>query len=260
MPVSGADKSYGNSTSSVSVVLNGVSYIFDAGNGILNFETNLKINPAASQIRIFISHYHFDHLLGFPFFQPLYSNKFEIKVYLPTFGNIMGVEALQKLVSPPLFPVDLAVLGEHVTFLDFKPGEMIFDGEAISVETKLFTHPGGVCAYKLINGAKSIVYLSDVENAEANTIKDLVEFCFSSNLLIIDSSYSDEEIVTRRGWGHFCISDIHLLAEELTKTAIYLFHHEPSKSDERVEKDSFLLRSRYRNVHIARQGDEVYIE
>ena len=116
--MSGADKSFGNSTSCVSVVLDGVSYIFDAGNGILNFETDLKTNPAASQIRIFLSHYHFDHLLGFPFFQPLYSKKFDIRVYLPTFGNVRGIEALQKLVSPPLFPVDLAVLGEHVTFLD----------------------------------------------------------------------------------------------------------------------------------------------
>ena len=78
VPVSGADKSFGNSTSCVSVALDGVSYIFDAGNGILNFETDLKTNPAASQIRIFLSHYHFDHLLGFPFFQPLYSKKFDM--------------------------------------------------------------------------------------------------------------------------------------------------------------------------------------
>ena len=260
VPVSGADKSFGNSTSCVSVALDGVSYIFDAGNGILNFETDLKTNPAASQIRIFLSHYHFDHLLGFPFFQPLYSKKFDIRVHLPTFGNIRGIEALQKLVSPPLFPVDLAVLGEHVTFLDFEPGELISDGDAVSVETKLFNHPGGVCAYKLVSGSKSIVYLSDVENAEANTIPDSVEFCVSANLLVIDSSYSDDEIVTRRGWGHFCISDIQLLAKKLPKTAIYLFHHEPSKSDERVEKDSFELRSRHRNVLIAQQGDEIEIQ
>ena len=159
VPVSGADKSFGNSTSCVSVALDGVSYIFDAGNGILNFETDLKTNPAASQIRIFLSHYHFDHLLGFPFFQPLYSKKFDIRVHLPTFGNIKGIEALQKLVSPPLFPVDLAVLGEHVTFLDFEPGDLISDGDAVSVETKLFNHPGGVCAYKLVSESKSIVVL-----------------------------------------------------------------------------------------------------
>ena len=260
VPVSGTHKSYGNSTSCVRIAIDGVSYIFDAGNGILNFETDAQKNPDTEEIRLFISHYHFDHLIGFPFFQPLFSKSFDIKVYLPNFENIKGFDALQKLVSPPLFPVDLSVLGKNVTFVEFNPGEAIIKENDFSIETKLFSHPGGVCAYKLVSGFKSIVYLSDVENAEANTIPDLVDFCVSSDLLIIDSSYSDDEIVDKRGWGHFCISDVQLLAEKLPKTTIYLFHHEPSKSDERVEKDSFELRSRHRNVLIAQQGDEVEIE
>ena len=95
-----------------------------------------------------------------------------------------------------------------------------------------------------------------MENAEANTIPDLVDFCVSSNLLIIDSSYSDDEIVIGEVGAllHFRYTAI---GKKLPKTAIYLFHHEPSKSDERVEKDSFELRSRHRNVLIAQQGDEL---
>ena len=101
--------------------------------------------------------------------------------------------------------------------------------------------------------------MPDVENVDANTIPNLVEFCGASDLLIIDSSYSDDEILTRRGWGHFCTSDIHLLAERMQQTAIYLFHHEPNKSDERIERDSEKLRSSNSNVFIAKQGEEIEI-
>ena len=259
LPVSGTNKNYGQSTSCVSVDLEEASFIFDAGNGILNFDIDFKTNPSASKIRLFLSHYHFDHLIGLPFFQPLFSKAFDVKVYLPAFERVKGFEALQKLISPPLFPVDLSVLGEHVSFLDFDPGKRISEISNVLVETKQFPHPGGVCAYKLVSGSKSITYLPDVENVDANTIPNLVEFCGTSDLLIIDSSYSDDEILTRRGWGHFCTSDIHLLAERMQQTAIYLFHHEPNKSDERIERDSEKLRSSNSNVFIAKQGEEIEI-
>ncbi len=259
VPVSGTHKSYGNSTSCVSIAIDGVSYIFDAGNGILNFETDAQKNPDTEEIRLFISHYHFDHLIGFPFFQPLFSKSFDIKVYLPNFENIKGFDALQKLVSPPLFPVDLSILGKNVTFVEFEPGEEIIKENGFSIETKLFPHPGGVCGYKLSNGAQSIVYLPDVENVGTNTITDLVKFCGTSKILVVDATYSDHEIQTRRGWGHFCISDLHKLSEELQQTVIYLFHHEPNKTDSGVERDSAALRSKHQNVFIACQGEEIEI-
>ena len=104
LPVSGTDKNYGQSTSCVSVDLEEASFIFDAGNGILNFDIDFKTNPSASKIRLFLSHYHFDHLIGLPFFQPLFSKAFDVKIYLPAFERVKGFEALQKLISPPLFP------------------------------------------------------------------------------------------------------------------------------------------------------------
>ena len=259
VPVSGTHKSYGNSTSCVSITIDGVSYIFDAGNGILNFEIDRQKNPDAREIRLFLTHYHFDHLIGLPFFQPLFAKEFNVKVYLPNFDNIKGFDALQKLISPPLFPVDLSILGKNVTFIEFMPGEEIIKENGFSIKTKLFPHPGGVCGYKLNDGAKSVVYLPDVENVSNKTITNLIEFCSTSEILIVDATYSDQEIETRRGWGHLCISDLYQLAEVLQQTAIYLFHHELNKTDSRIESDSAELRSKYDNVFIARQGDQLEI-
>ena len=259
VPVSGTHKSYGNSTSCVGIEIDGVSYIFDAGNGILNFENDHKKSVGSEEIRLFLTHYHFDHLIGFPFFQPLFMKEFDVKVYLPNFENFTGFEALQKLISPPLFPIDLSILGENVTFIEFEPGEEIIKENGFSIKTKLFPHPGGVCGYKLNYGAKSVVYLPDVENVGNDTIKNLVEFCGTSEILIVDATYSDQEIQTRRGWGHLCMSDLYQLAEVLQQTTIYLFHHEPNKTDSCVERDSAQLRSKYNNVFIARQGDQFEI-
>ena len=241
------------------MAIDGVSYIFDAGNGILNFEIDRQKNPDAGEIRLFLTHYHFDHLIGLPFFQPLFAKKFNVKVYLPNFDNIKGFDALQKLISPPLFPVDLSILGKNVTFVEFMPGEEIIKENGFSIKTKLFPHPGGVCGYKLNYGAKSVVYLPDVENVGNDTITNLVEFCGTSEILIVDATYSDQEIQTRRGWGHLCMSDLYQLAEVLQHTTIYLFHHEPNKTDSYIESDSAKLRSKYDNVLIARQGDQLEI-
>ena len=98
-----------------------------------------------------------------------------------------------------------------------------------------------------------------MENIGTDKITNLVEFCSASEILIVDATYSDNEIQTRRGWGHFCISDLHQLAEILQQTTIYLFHHEPNKTDSCVERDSAQLRSKYNNVFIARQGDQFEI-
>ena len=103
------------------------------------------------------------------------------------------------------------------------------------------------------------MYLPDVEKVCINTIADLAEFCSTSEIFIVDATYADNEIQKRRGWGHFCISDLRELSEELQQTKIYLFHHESNKTDLGVERDSAALRSKNDNIFIARQGEEVEI-
>ena len=89
-----------------------------------------------------------------------------------------------------------------------------------------------------------------------NTITHLAEFYSTTEILTVDTTYSDYEIQTKRGWGHFCISALRELSEELQKTKIYLFHLVKNKTDLGVERDSAALRSKNDNIFIARQGEE----
>ena len=127
-----------------------------------------------------------------------------------------------------------------------------------TIETSPFPHPGQNCGFRLSRQNKNtICYISDIENKVDTTLNDVIKFTKNCTHLIIDSSYTKEEIKSRKGWGHLSLDDIEKIASRLPHVQIYLYHHDIFKTDFQIEMDSFKLLNEYNNVKLAKQLDVV---
>ena len=248
---------YGLATSCVELSFSDRHIIIDAGSGISLFGKQIDLNDR-KPIDILIGHYHYDHLIGLPFFLPLFNGNHTVRIFLPELQGKNGIEAIDKLISPPLFPITRDMFSNNVSFHSFVPGETLTLGLHDTIETSLFPHPGQNCGYRLNRRDKNMLcYISDIENNSDSTLDDVIKFIKNSTHLIIDSSYTKAESTSRKGWGHLNLDDIEIIASRLPSVQIYLFHHDIFKTDVQIEIDSNNILTKYHNVKLAKQFDEI---
>ena len=259
LPASG--KSFidvGGATSCVEIQSEDRSFIFDAGSGIANLGLDLIQNHGIAKIDIFIGHYHYDHIIGLPFFLPLFNNKKQITLYLPELDGRKGIDALKTLISPPLFPINLENISNNISINAFIPKDKIIINDQIFVESILLDHPGGNTGYKISINQHKICYISDVENLNSINFNKMIKFISNSNVCFIDSSYNPLEIIDKKGWGHLSTEDIEIIANSLPNTDIILYHHDTLKRDQNIINDSKDLLKKFKNVKIGSEGLELY--
>lgn len=278
IPCPGKDTSkYGGNTSCVEVVGGGDVIIVDAGTGIRMLGLELAARKKPLRIHLLITHTHWDHIQGFPFFMPIYAPGNEVFIYGPRALDKSLEEALMFQMQYSYFPVRGAELAAKVRFREL--GEETLTLGGIEVSTKTMNHPIRVLAYKFHRGGKTAVYTGDNEPyydvvAERSDRSDtgvrrrteftedcnrkVSDFCRGADLLVADAQYTDEEYQTKRGWGHSSVSHVVRLAREGAVRKLALFHHEPTHDDralDRIEKDA---RARLRKdgckVVMAREG------
>ena len=243
LPVSG-EKSlkYGGNTSCVSLEFpRGQFFIFDGGSGIKPLGNALMAEHRRRiKATFFISHPHWDHINALPFFAPLYIQGNEFEILGAHQGDLSMVELISAQMAAPYFPITLSEFGARVYFRDLKEGEIEVDG--IRVRTKLLSHPGRCLGYRVEYGGRSICYVTDNEMFLKESpyynwhyLEKLAEFCAGTEVLITDSTYTDEEYKTKEGWGHSCISEVAKLAHNANVKTLYLFHHDPDQNDDAID-------------------------
>ena len=216
-------------------------------------------NHNVTKIDIFIGHYHYDHIIGLPFFLPLFDKKKEIVLHLPNLDGRKGIDALKTLISPPLFPINLEDISNNISINAFTPNDKIKINDNIFAESILLDHPGGNTGYKLSINKSKIAYISDVENLNIINFNKLIEFIRHSNICFIDSSYNPVEILNKRGWGHLSTEDVKIIAKSLSDTDIILYHHDTLKSDQCIINDSKNLLKEFKNIKIGNEGFEFFL-
>jgi len=243
LPVPGEGSlKYGGNTSCVSIEFpKGQHFIFDAGSGIKALADKLLSQKRKRmQAHIFISHPHWDHINALPFFAPLYMQGNTFNFYGSSHGNLSTQQLISAQMDGVYFPITIHEFAAHVDFNDIK--EEALEIDEIPIETMLLSHPGYCLGYKVSYNGRSVCYVTDNElfpkdndNYEPGYIKKLIKFVEGTDMLITDCTYTDDEYLSKIGWGHSPISAVVELAHQAKVQNLYLFHHDPDQDDKAID-------------------------
>lgn len=229
---------YGGNTSCVAVDVPGEPPLFfDLGTGVRYFG---RSQPHDGSFRgtCLLSHLHWDHTQGLPFFSPLLRAGSELDVYGPaqTDGRTVG-DAVRHSIAPPMFPVGLDVFPGTVRFHDL--GDADFDLGSIRVRSRLVPHLGPTLGYRVEWNGRSVAYLSDHQQPRdgsfsvADGARELVE---GVDLLIHDAQFTPHEFALKCDWGHCTMEYAAWLAAHCGVGTLALFHHDPSRTDDALDE------------------------
>jgi ribonuclease BN (tRNA processing enzyme) len=211
--------------------------IVDAGTGIRRLG-NLLTEEGRRRFNFIFTHAHWDHLMGFPFFKPLYKAHTEIRMHRCPFSSKYVENMLTKVMDPPNFPVRYADLKARITYEEGCPTKFTI-GSATVIPIAL-SHPNKGNGYKFVENGKTFVFLTDNElgyihegglNYEAYR-----EFCRGADLLIHDAEYTPEEYETTIEWGHSVYTDVLRLAFEAGVKSLGLFHLNQDRTDDQMDE------------------------
>jgi phosphoribosyl 1,2-cyclic phosphodiesterase len=248
----------GGNTSCVEVVCGKTRIVLDAGTGLRGLGNQLLNDLRDSReaqplhLTLLLSHYHWDHIQGLPFFVPVYMKQTELTIVGHANGIMSVREALTHQMTAPVFPVRLDEVGARLATREVKLGETFDVGEA-KVTVAKGNHPGGVVAYRIEHEGKSLVYATDTEHY-ACVDPALHALAQGADVLVYDSQYLPEEYESRVGWGH----STYVQGAELARVAgvgkYVLFHHDPLRTDAQVADLEARAQSLYGSSIAAREG------
>ena len=250
----------GGNTSCVEVrVDDDTLIVLDAGTGLRRLGESL---PAPVEAHLFLSHLHWDHIQGFPFFGPAYVPGNRIRVYAPERcapnGDVRA--ALDAQMRAPHFPVGLDAMRASLGFAAVAAGAELVVGAA-KVQAAAAKHPNGCLAYRISAGGRSVVYATDTEHDASGRIdRQLVELARGADILIYDAQYTNEEYAGKRGWGHSTAEEGARLAEAAGVGTLVLYHHDPTHDDWQVARIEAATRARFPATVAAREGLELTLD
>ncbi len=229
---------YGGNTTCVELTsLEGHRIVIDAGSGIRILGEHIRATEEPAELYLLITHIHWDHLLGFPFFSPIHERRWKI--------NVDGYPTCMKGIRYPFdnqmgdgfFPISFEDLEAEITYLGVLKRQPLRIGEMIIDKVDL-THPQGGFGFRFREHGKVLVFITDNELPPQGEGSDLVDryikFSEGADTLIHDAQYTPEEFSERRGWGHSNYEDAVRLAIRAGVRKLILFHHDPSRTDKEV--------------------------
>ncbi len=222
---------YGGHTSCVTVETNGAIFILDAGSGIFE-ASELVATKHPNGAHLLLSHGHLDHVMGLPFFKPIWNKEYSLNIYGGTFNPYGGVQSfLNSTFKSPLFPVPFEKFGAHVTFKDFNGGDTL-EIDGIKIDTHVLNHPNGAVGYRLNSKKTSVCYVTDHEHTPGVLDERLIQFIQGTDLFIYDASYDDHTFDKYKGWGHSTWQQALRMGDAAGVKHTVLFHHDPASTDE----------------------------
>lgn len=222
---------YGGNTPCVEVRCDDRLIIFDAGTGIRQLGDELAAGGHVLDADIFLSHCHIDHIAGLPFFAPFYDKRHQFRIWAGHLAPASTTQAaIGAMMREPIFPIGIDAFHANVTYRDFRAGETLTPAPGVVLRTGPLDHPGGATGYRLEFAGRVFAYLTDNE-VHQKLDPGLIELAKNADLAIYDCAYTDEEIVSKKGWGHSTWRDGLRLADAAGVKSFCLFHHAPEHDD-----------------------------
>lgn len=231
---------YGGNTSCTHVQLNdGSHFVLDAGTGIR--ELGMRIATDQHPVHVLVTHNHWDHIQGFPFFNPVYMGNRCIHIASPTIDNMHYLPIMHTL-GTPFHPVELDDIPSSIEPHILAAAAERYEFGNACVETKPLNHPNGGSAFKIEADGVKMAYVTDNElfppEAPETTYAAWVEYVRGVDLLIHDAQYIESDMPCKHGWGHSLISQVLELACDAGVKAVALYHHDPSRTDAQLDEIS----------------------
>jgi phosphoribosyl 1,2-cyclic phosphodiesterase len=243
---------YGGNTTCLEVRLSdNTLLVVDAGSGIRKLGRKLLKEEGLSEIYLFLTHAHWDHLMGFPFFRPAYSSKYKLRVRGGARAKRSLARYLKQQMQAPFFPIPFDEMKAKFDFTLVAP-ERIRVGPAEIIPIRL-NHPNGGYGLKVIEEDRAFVFLTDneldYEHKGGMTTDEYTDLCRGAALLIHDAQYTGEEYKATKGWGHTTFSSATELGIQARVKRLGLFHHDPEHTDDDVDRFVISCQEQIRQAH-----------
>lgn len=244
---------FGGHTPCVEVRCGSRLFIVDAGTGLAALGEALG-EAAPAEADLLLSHLHLDHIGGLPFFKPLHRRGHTLRIHCGNLGGASAEAALDRVFSPPTFPIRLGELPGQVEHVGFRAGETLAFPDGTVVETLLMPHPGGSTGYRFSHRGRSVCYISDIEHTDPWPGDEIVAFVRGADLAIYDGMFTEAEYPACRGWGHSTWEKGVALARAAGLGALAVFHLHPAHDDAALARIEADLRAAMPEAFLAREG------
>ncbi len=252
---------FGGNTSCVSIEYGQHLLIFDAGTGLRVLGQHLlsQSNVVDRQGHIFLSHMHWDHIQGLPFFIPAFRLGNPFTIYGERKGEQSLADVLGAQMQTPFFPVSMAEgFQPDVRLQEVMPEQPVSIEADLTVTPFPLHHPGGAVGYRIRVGDVVIAYVTDHEHPVGDIAPDILSAVRGVDILIHDAQYSREELMqSKLGWGHSAWEDVVDLARAAHVQQLFLFHHDPARTDAELCQRAQLAHDLFAPARMAREGLQV---
>jgi phosphoribosyl 1,2-cyclic phosphodiesterase len=268
-PGSGTTR-FGGNTSCVELSIRGRRIILDAGSGLRLLGSNLLRESGPVHADIFVTHFHWDHIQGFPFFPPLYDPTSRIRIFGPRQDDVDIRTLFAGQMGPIYFSVPFEAVAADLNFIHM--GSKPWDEDGIRVRSMRMRHPSTTLGYRVEWDDRTVCYVPDNELEGGDyPVGDgwreaFVRFLQGTDLLIHDAMFDEEEYPKRVGWGHSTPEQVVRVAREAKVKKLLLFHHSPERTDQTLERTVNRLRRQLEadgvplQVDAAAEGVDIVIE
>lgn len=228
--------------------------IFDAGSGIASLGMQLWAE-GVTELDLFFSHCHFDHIFGLPFLRPLYNEAVRARIYAGHFQDDMTCRGMiEQFMAPPYFPLTPKYFHAQIEFRDFRPPAVLTPHPGIAISTVRLNHPNGAVGYRVDFNGKAICYVTDTEHTPGQIDANILAAIKGADILIYDCSYTEEEYTRCIGYGHSTWREGVKLCEAAGVEQLVLFHHGPSRDDAGLRVVEAEAQARFKGAVVARTG------
>lgn len=229
-------------------------FVFDCGTGfrLLGRALEREFARRSLQARVFLSHFHWDHIQGIPFFSPLYQRRNQFLFHSYRFQDQSLQRALEGQMSDPYFPVNMNSMMARRNFIEI--GEERAHYDTLTLISKRLHHPQGCLGYRIECDGKVLAYATDNEPGDPTADRKVRELADSADVMIYDAQYLPEEMRLHRTWGHSTWKEGVRIARECKVRKLILFHHDPDRADPQVRRILKRARDHFDDVIVAYEG------